>query len=142
MTASRTASPIRISCLRCPYCAKEMESEGQTICLNCGYNTQTRDRIEFKKTYETTGGDVFLWLLPGILCALGTLLSIGVIIVFWLLFPRWKIEYDAEWWSIFFGLWARIWGSVIFLFVIFFFTRFAVIRLILNSTPPEKIKRK
>jgi hypothetical protein len=31
---------------------------------------------------------------------------------------------------------------VIFLFVMYFFTRFAIIRLILNSTPPEKVKRK
>ena len=71
---------------RCPYCAKELETEHQVICLNCGYNTHTRERIEPKKTFATTGGDLFLWLLPGILAAIGVLLSIGILLIFWLLF--------------------------------------------------------
>jgi DNA-directed RNA polymerase subunit RPC12/RpoP len=127
---------------RCAYCAKEMESEEQVVCLNCGYNHRTRERKQPKKTYETTGGEQFLWLLPGILCALGVLTLIGIIVVFWLLFPRIEKDNDAEWWSIFFGLWARLWGTVICLFIAFFLGKFAVKRLILNSTAPETEKLK
>lgn len=126
---------------RCPYCAKEMESEEAIICLHCGYNTRTRERIPFKKTYETTGGDRFVWLLPGILCALGVLWMIGNIVIFWTLFPKWEFEYEVNWWSIFFALWARIWFSVACVFIGFFFGKFAVQRLILNPTPPEKEKK-
>jgi DNA-directed RNA polymerase subunit RPC12/RpoP len=127
---------------RCPYCAKELESEDAVICLNCGYNTRTRERVAFKKTFETTGGDTFVWLLPGILCALGVLWMIGNIVIFWTLFPRWAFEYDANWWSTFFALWARIWFSVVCVFIGFFLGKFAVQRLILNPTPPEKEKKK
>jgi DNA-directed RNA polymerase subunit RPC12/RpoP len=126
----------------CAYCAKEMESEDQVVCLHCGYNHHTRERALTKKIYETTGGEQFLWLLPGILCALGVLLMIGTIVVFWLFFPRIAAEHDSEWWSIFFGLWARLWGSVICLFIGFFLARFAVIRLIMHPTAPEREKLK
>jgi DNA-directed RNA polymerase subunit RPC12/RpoP len=127
---------------RCPYCAKELEDDSQVICLNCGYNMQTRERIQHKKTFETTGGDQFVWLLPGILCALGVLAMIGAIVVFWTLFRKLEKDYDNDWWSIFFGLWARIWGTVICLFIGFFLGKFAVKRLILNPTAPEKEKHK
>src|SRR5262245_57731207 len=36
---------------RCPFCAKEMESHEALICLNCGYNTRTRNRPEVKQVY-------------------------------------------------------------------------------------------
>jgi DNA-directed RNA polymerase subunit RPC12/RpoP len=126
----------------CAYCAKELESEDQVICLHCGYNHRTRERVPMKKTYETTGGEQFMWLLPGILCALGVLALIGSIVVFWTIFPRIAVANDAEWWSIFFGLWARLWGSVICLFIGFFLGRFAVLRLIMNPTRPEVEKHK
>ncbi len=126
----------------CAYCAKEMEYDGQVVCIHCGYNHRTRERVGTKKTYETTGGEQFLWLLPGILCALGVLAMIGIIVVFFALFPRIEADNDQEWWSIFFGLWARLWGSVICLFAGFFLGKFAVKRLILNPTAPEREKLK
>ena len=127
---------------RCAYCAKEMESEDQIVCLNCGYNHSTRERHLAKKTYETSGGDQFLWLLPGILCAVGDLILLACIIVFWVVFPGIESDNKEEWWANFFALWARIWGTVICLFIGFFLTRFAVKRLILNPTPTEREKVK
>jgi DNA-directed RNA polymerase subunit RPC12/RpoP len=126
----------------CAYCAKEMEYDGQVVCIHCGYNHRTRERVPMKKTYETTGGQQFMWLLPGILCALGVLAMIGIIVVFFAVFPRIEADNDQEWWSIFFGLWARLWGAVICLFAGFFLARFAVKRLILNATAPEREKLK
>lgn len=125
----------------CAYCAKEME-EGQVVCLHCGYNHHTRERAATKKTYETTGGQQFLWLLPGILCALGVLLMIGLIVLFFTVFRKFEDDFKDDWWSIFFGLWARLWGSVICLFIAFFLGRFAVKRLIMHPTAPEREKHK
>ncbi len=127
---------------RCPYCAQELESDDAIVCLHCGYNTRTRERHESRKILETSGLDVFLWLLPGILCAIGVLLCIGILVTFWLVFPRLETDLGEQWYSIFFGLWARIWGSVIVLFVGFFLTKFALRRLIFNNKPPEVIKKK
>src|SRR5579871_5049583 len=61
---------------RCPECANEMESEDAIICLHCGYNTQTREKITTRKVHEITNADRFLWLLPGIACALAVLFLI------------------------------------------------------------------
>jgi ribosomal protein S27E len=72
---------------RCPYCAKEMESAEARICLNCGYNTRTRVRPEVKQVYAHSFGEMFLWLLPGILTIL---LMIGELVFF--IFFCMKIE--------------------------------------------------
>jgi DNA-directed RNA polymerase subunit RPC12/RpoP len=126
---------------RCGYCAQELETEDQVICLNCGYNMRTRERHQPKKIIEATAGDRFTWLLPGIVCALVVLGMIGLIVVFWVVFPGLYAE-SQDWWGIFFGLWARIWGTVICLFIGFFTGKFAVGRLILDPTPPEREKKK
>jgi DNA-directed RNA polymerase subunit RPC12/RpoP len=128
---------------RCAYCAKEMEAEDQVVCLNCGYNHMTRERIKTEKTYEPTGGEWTIHLLPGILCALLTLSLIGGIVVYWAVFPKLAAEHDSDWWNpIVFGLPARIWDSVISLFVGFFTGKFAIKRLILHTRPPEREMQK
>ncbi len=74
---------------RCPFCAMEMESTEALICLNCGYNTRTRQRPEVRHVYAPTFGEYFLWLLPGILCVL---IMIGLLvwyIIFWTHIEGW-----------------------------------------------------
>src|SRR5262249_29792246 len=63
---------------RCPECANELESADSIVCLHCGYNTITRQRYQMQATYETTGGDYFLWHLPPSLCVLTILGLIGL----------------------------------------------------------------
>lgn len=77
---------------RCPFCAAEMESEEAMICLECGYNTRTRKRPEVKQVYQNTGGQIFLWLLPGILTVL---VEIGLVVwyvIFWMKIEGWMYE--------------------------------------------------
>jgi DNA-directed RNA polymerase subunit RPC12/RpoP len=125
---------------RCPHCAGEMESEDAVICLHCGYNTQTRERHEVKMTYHMTGTDVFLWLLPGIVCALVFFSLIGFII-FLIISLKDIVEANKEAWWVF-GLKAmQVWGTVISLAIMFFCAKFAIRRLIQNPTPPERLKR-
>ena len=52
---------------RCPFCAKELESEEAQVCLNCGYDMRVRKRHASRKTYKTTGGDVVMWWLPAVI---------------------------------------------------------------------------
>jgi hypothetical protein len=122
---------------RCPYCADLMEEE-DVICLNCGYNTQTRMHIRIERTYANTTGDVFMWLLPGIICVISIFVVIGFDLFWW-------FGLENLWWKPmddFLGLTSislgiRVWEVVISLFVIWFLAKFAFKRLILNPTPPE-----
>jgi hypothetical protein len=124
---------------RCPHCANDMEAD-DVVCLHCGYNIATRERFRTVKTIEHTGMDWTLWLAPGILCVIADFILLACIILLWVFFPKLQKDFESDWYGDVFGLWARIWGSVICLFMIFFATRFAIKRLILHPRPPEKFK--
>jgi hypothetical protein len=126
---------------RCPDCANEME-EGAIICLTCGYNTRTREKPKVRKVYDLTRGEHFMWLLPGIACALAVLILIG--------FDSWYllkiddlIDKDASWYL---AVWTsggiKTWVVIMSLFGIWFAGKFAVKRLILHPKPPEVEKYK
>jgi DNA-directed RNA polymerase subunit M/transcription elongation factor TFIIS len=124
---------------RCPHCAAEMESEDSVICLSCGYNTSTRMRVESRRIHRTTGGDIFLWLLPGIICAIMVFVMIGFIVFLFVSLGAVLEGNENAWWA--FGPRAmKLWGTIFSLFVIFFCARFAIKRLILHPKPPEREK--
>jgi DNA-directed RNA polymerase subunit RPC12/RpoP len=121
---------------RCPECAEAM-GDDDVICLNCGYNTITRLRARPKKVRETTGGDVFLWLLPGILCAIAALFLLT-----WLtgnvIFRATRTDlaqYDKMVVNV--ADCCLLWFSIFQIWLIYKSTRFAIKRLIQNPTPPE-----
>jgi DNA-directed RNA polymerase subunit RPC12/RpoP len=124
---------------RCPHCAGELE-EGQVVCLECGYNTVTRERVtKVVKTIEHDFWDWFLWLLPGGICAFVVLALLTWDILYCLLAERW---FDKETWYgwllCHYGI--KIWMVIISLFFMWYTGKFAVKRLILNYRPPEKFK--
>ena len=128
---------------RCPNCANEMESEDAVVCLTCGYNTQTRERVKTRKVHDLTGGQHFLWLLPGIACTLVVLAIIGFNV--WYLL---KIDVLVSWENdpFYLGMWTisgiKLWIVLISLFFIWLAGKFAVKRLILHPKPPEIEKTK
>lgn len=140
---------------RCPQCAAKMKSEEAVICLRCGYNKITREVVRTRKIKETTGGDRFLWLLPGILAAVGVLLMIGyccfhhfalpgIVIDNWDELTATKSRMEAlKDDSVGFLQAAIIHPAVeVWIFVFMAFGawkagRFAVKRLIYNNEPPE-----
>jgi hypothetical protein len=125
---------------RCPFCADLMDEE-DVICLNCGYNTQTRQHLRIERTYANTPGDVFLWLLPGILCVIGIFITIGFDLAWWfLLEPYWWKPMDDFIGLTSISLGIRVWEVVISMFVMWFLAKFAFKRLILHPTPPEMKK--
>ena len=124
---------------RCPHCAAEFESEDAIICLNCGYNIVTREHIRTVKTVETTAGEQFLWLLPGIVCVLVIFALIGLD-VFWCFYlPDMDRENDWTVWLLSSAP-VTLWVVVCSLFGMYFAGKFAFKRLVLNPTAPEKQK--
>ncbi|MBY0228414.1 MAG: hypothetical protein K2W96_03950 [Gemmataceae bacterium] len=128
---------------RCPDCANEMLDEEAIICVYCGYNTMTRERKRTRKVVETTQGDTFMWLLPGILSAVGGLLIITWIIIHWTLLEGWLYdEQDKEAWYLFIvHLSMKIWFTVPMLFLLYHASYFAINRLAINNQPPEVEKK-
>ncbi|HLJ93330.1 MAG TPA: hypothetical protein VKU02_09085 [Gemmataceae bacterium] len=122
---------------RCPQCAAQMDSPDAVICLNCGYNTQSRQRITTVRAYAHTPFDWMFWLAPGILCALVVLSAIGLIC--FLLIPAGleRVAGDA-WWGHFS---IQIYGSALAAGIGWIAGKFAFRRLVQNPRPPEKFKR-
>jgi hypothetical protein len=122
---------------RCPECANEMESPDAIICLHCGYNTRTRERARTVRTHDNTGGDYFLWLLPGIACVLG-IIALGVgDVIYCLKIDDW-LEGKDEWWADLLRHFSiKLWLCIISLFAAYYMGKFAITRLIFNPHPPE-----
>jgi hypothetical protein len=120
---------------RCPHCANELESAEAVICLKCGYNLQTRDFHRTRTTLDVTGGDVFVWLLPGILCVILVLCLIGFDI--WYCLKIKSIVAGEDWLEWLGSGFMRLWMVIFTLFIMYKAGKFAFIRLILNPTPPE-----
>jgi hypothetical protein len=127
---------------RCAFCAGELEP-GAVICLQCGYNTVTRRRHESKTTFDTTGGDRFMWLLPGIACVLGIagLVTFDVFVLLnakeWMK-DSWFDNNDGTF-LVKPGI-LPFYAILISCFIAYPLGRFAIKRLFINYTPPEVIK--
>jgi uncharacterized paraquat-inducible protein A len=124
---------------RCPHCAQELESEDAVICLNCGYNLKTREHVRTKKVEAATGGEIFLWLLPGIISLIFALGFLGFAI--WAVIRRVNWEPTADTSKTWINLvnCTVIWIVIITAFALFFLGRIALRRLILQTKPPEKV---
>lgn len=122
---------------RCPHCAKELDSPDAKICVNCGYNTVTRQRHETKKVVENSGGDQFMWLLPGLLAVAAILVLIVFDIVYVFLMGDWLRSMDLD---LLATKGFRLWVVIATLFAMFFLGKFGFQRLVLNPTPPERVR--
>jgi hypothetical protein len=119
---------------RCPDCANAME-EGDIVCLTCGYNTMTRQKARTRKVRDVTGLDVFVWLLPGILCALVVLLLVTAFIVY--ICTVWEENFEGAWYDFVGSKGTKIWIGVILAFICYIVGKFAFKRLFIYYWPPE-----
>ncbi len=122
---------------RCPNCANEMESADATICLFCGYNTLTRQWGKTVKTVAHTKGQIFVHLLPGILCLLWMVLLLGGLLYFDLVLPGkvqggWLFFLDHE--SL------RMWFTIIAMGLFWVSGMFCYKRFLIEPRPPEIVK--
>ena len=122
---------------RCPHCAHEFESEDQVVCLNCGYNTQTRELGRRKRVKDPTGMDWFMWLLPAglnVLCFLICLAELTNITIRFFVTDRSDYEqlertaYNC----------GALWGSVFCIWCMYWSGKNAFKRLVFNFRPPEE----
>ncbi|MBL8823639.1 MAG: hypothetical protein JNJ77_13705 [Planctomycetia bacterium] len=119
--------------LRCAFCAVDME-DGQIVCLNCGYNMQTRERHGTRVVHPQTGVDYTLWHLPTFLCFLVILGCIACLVIIWTGRPYmsgFMGETFQDW------RWGRVYASAFLAFIIFSAGRFVYKRLIHQLHPPE-----
>lgn len=126
--------------VRCPHCAKEMETPESVVCLHCGYNTRTRKRPEQKVVYDPTAGDYFLHLLPGILAVLGVIALGTLVFILYRKLPYWLdgtfLGTIKEGWFLppnALVLWVAVPSGI----VSWKFGKFAYRRLFVNNKPTE-----
>jgi DNA-directed RNA polymerase subunit RPC12/RpoP len=122
---------------RCPNCANELESADAIVCLYCGYNTQSREIGKTEKVYQTTGGEQFMWLLPGLASVLAIVLLTAFCLFFCLELPD---LVQKNWMSFLDHESMRMWITMIAMAMMWPAGYFAHKRLILQSRAPEKSK--
>ncbi len=122
---------------RCPHCAHELESEDQVVCLNCGYNTQTRMEGRRKRIKDPTGMDWFLWLLPAglnILCFLICISELINITLGFFIMDRSEFDvYQRTGYNC-----GALWGSIFCIWCMYWSSKNAIKRLVFNFRPPEE----
>jgi len=121
---------------RCPDCANAMDEE-DVICLHCGYNTTTRQKARTRKVVDITGGDVFMWLLPGILCAIGAITVITLDALYVFMVGEGTVVDPDSWIPDPGKIQPKIYATLIALFIAYKLGYFAVMRLIVHNKPPE-----
>jgi hypothetical protein len=122
---------------RCPHCAMELENEDVVICIHCGYNLKTRQRLGTKKTYDVTAADRSAWLMPGFI-ALAAIFGLIVFDLFFCLaLPRMVERGDWEWLA---AGGVRLWVVIFSIGAMLVLAKFAYQRLIVEPNPPEKTR--
>jgi hypothetical protein len=117
---------------RCPHCAWELEYESDVVCLHCGYNLMTRERLQQRILEPHTGGDYFLWWLPAVLCLLLALGTVFGVVAAWL----WLDFGFGYPWDFALNVYISVMGAGI----VYFTGKFALKRMIFHPTPPEREK--
>jgi DNA-directed RNA polymerase subunit RPC12/RpoP len=122
---------------RCPHCAEEMESAEAVVCLNCGYNTLTREWGKTEKRIGVSSGSHFLHLLPAIIvlgviliCIIQALIR-DVLLPYWIASLEWLNWYDHE--SV------RVWETLFDLIAIFVLGRYCYRRFVVKPMPDEVV---
>jgi DNA-directed RNA polymerase subunit RPC12/RpoP len=123
---------------RCPNCANPLRSERDVICTFCGYNTQTRVLGKTEKLEAHTPGEVFMHLLPGLVC-IWFIVSETIGMLYYCLVLPFTLEGES-WMSMVDHESMRMWTVIISLFNIWPAGMFAFHRLVLNPVPPKKVK--
>lgn len=119
---------------RCPNCAKEMLSEKAIICVYCGYNTLTREIGKTKKTYEVSGKEHFMHLLPGLGAVAFIIFQTVGVLSYCLILP------NASPGSYFDSEAMRLWTTIPALMDTWPVAVYAYNRLVLHPKPEERKK--
>jgi DNA-directed RNA polymerase subunit RPC12/RpoP len=119
---------------RCPNCTEEMENEHAVICLNCGYNTLTREWGKTEKTLGITFERQLTYMLPALGAATFTVFAIISLLYYAIVSP-----YDVDKTMMEFSNSEaiRMWTTVAMLFVIWTAGMFCFKKFIEKPKPDE-----
>jgi DNA-directed RNA polymerase subunit RPC12/RpoP len=119
---------------RCPNCTEEMENEHAVICLNCGYNTLTREWGRTEKTLGITFERQLTYMLP----ALGAA-AFAVFTIIGLVYSSTVAPYDVAGTMMSFSDHEsiRMWSTVFWLFVVWTAGMFCFKKFIEKPKPDE-----
>ena len=124
---------------RCPNCAQLMADEKAFICLFCGYNSLTREVGKTERALAHTTGERIAYLFPGIAVALTAFGFIAGMTYFSVVLP--DVVYNTKLTFLDHES-LRMWFTIIALAIIWGCGTYSYKRLIVNPTPPPKIKDK
>ncbi len=120
---------------RCPNCAHEMPSAEAVVCLNCGYNTLTREWGKTEKLLGVSVGRHTMHLLPGFLALFCLITCLVDRLIYNALWPFMVADVTWMQWTDYEGL--RMWGTMFGLAFIFAMGRFCYKRFIVKPIPDE-----
>lgn len=121
---------------RCPHCGHTLSSSGAALCVHCGFNLQTRQRLHTRKIVETSAVSRVGWLLPGFLALVGVFALLAADLFCWYELPSRVAGTQVEWLG---AQGTRVWLLVLSAFLIAVLARFAFRRLVLQPIPPERV---
>jgi hypothetical protein len=81
---------------RCPNCAKELESEKQVICLDCGFNNRTRSLNQIKRVQYKGFSDYLKWFAYPIFCTIVFIITLVMLILYYVKYRGWAIDNRNE----------------------------------------------
>jgi len=126
---------------RCPHCTELMDPPEAVVCLNCGYNVRSRTRAEIKAYHGATGEQTFYWLLPGILCLIGSIMLLVLDGIAYANMASWLegsfLQNEDKTWLVKPNAFTFYIVAISLAFVIPM-CRFAYKRLFINNKPPEE----
>jgi DNA-directed RNA polymerase subunit RPC12/RpoP len=118
---------------RCPNCTAEMGAH-DIICLQCGYNTLTREWGKTEKVIALTFGRHLKYLAPAIGAATFVVFSVIGLVYFCVMSPY---DFDKTMFEFTNSEAIRMWTCVIFLFWLFGSGIFCIKKFIENPKPEE-----
>jgi DNA-directed RNA polymerase subunit RPC12/RpoP len=121
---------------RCPHCTYKMDPPEAVVCLNCGYNTLTREMGKIEKTIAVSAGSLFMHLLPGFIALFCVLYCIMDRIAYCIYFPYWVAGGNMAWMD---HESLRMWSTMVALAIVFPLARIAYRRFIVKAKPEETV---
>jgi hypothetical protein len=96
----------------------------------------TRVRAKIRKVRDVTGGDMFIWFLPAIICTIVLVSALTGAILYLVLIDD-MVDRKEDTMGFLASGFAKTWTVIISLFIAFYCGRFAFKRFFINNKPPE-----
>jgi ssDNA-binding Zn-finger/Zn-ribbon topoisomerase 1 len=122
---------------RCPNCTEKMKPRDAVVCLNCGYNTLTREWGKTEKTIGVSFGRQFVYLVPGFLAFFVLLTWIILELIFAVCWPHWVAGESWIDWTDYEGF--RMWSVTVGMALFYAMARTCYRRFIVKPIPDELV---